>query len=839
MRQLLQVVGLPWRPSAEGLSVPAVMSLQGFLSRLIWLCVGPLLALAVYMAVERVRDVHSQRDREARGLATTFATAVDQHLSARIGALKMLAQSAQVDDARGWPALYEEARGFEQSFGSHVILADPAMRMLFNTRVPFGTALPMLPVPKGRAAAPVAMATAKPAVGDQFLGPVAQEPLVAIATPVLRDGHVTFVLLTVFETRRFQAHLDQVPLPAGWSLALLDGRGETMVRRAPPDFDPATDVDPSGRFVVRSIESPWSVVLEMPRGVYRKALLEAALTLALAVLAATLAGVVGGTLASRQLGRAVASLAQPAAAPRADLHITEIAAVRGLLDQAAQRRETAEATLLVSEQRFRRLFDEAPLPQALVAGNGALVGVNARFVEVLGYTTAELPTLADWWPLAYPDPVYRQAALEAWQATVARSGDSAMNLEPVERQVTCKDGAVRAMVLSGIGIGDDFLCTFFDVTERKRVEEVSQRLAAIVESSDDAIVSCTVDGVITSWNRGATRTFGHPPGEAIGRRVRDVIRPTASEPVHPNERRIFHSRRGSDPAGAEEVVRLHKEGHAITVSVVTGVIRDASGAPSALAAILRDITASKRRDAELQRLMADQAARELRMRDLTARLRTLREEECTRISREVHDGLGQLLTGLKMDVRWMIRKLAAGVSIADLSPKLADAEALVDQIVMSVQRIAVELRPSVLDTLGLPSAIRDEARRFQDRSGVTTTVETAISSLPGSAVATALFRILQELLTNTARHANASCLSIALVDEPGAWVLRVRDDGVGIDIDTVNQTTSLGLLGMTERAEAIGGTFSVARHPEGGTVATVTVPYPSVEGGGHAARSDR
>jgi signal transduction histidine kinase len=82
-------------------------------------------------------------------------------------------------------------------------------------------------------------------------------------------------------------------------------------------------------------------------------------------------------------------------------------------------------------------------------------------------------------------------------------------------------------------------------------------------------------------------------------------------------------------------------------------------------------------------------------------------------------------------------------------------------------------------------------------------------------------------------------LSIALVDEPGAWVLRVRDDGVGIAIETANHTTSLGLLGMTERAEAIGGTFSVARHPDGGTVATVTVPHPSVEGGGHAARFDR
>jgi signal transduction histidine kinase len=246
-----------------------------------------------------------------------------------------------------------------------------------------------------------------------------------------------------------------------------------------------------------------------------------------------------------------------------------------------------------------------------------------------------------------------------------------------------------------------------------------------------------------------------------------------------------------------------------------------------VAAIMRDITQAQRRDAELQRLVAEQAARERLMRDLTARLRTLREEECTRISREVHDGLGQLLTCLKMDIRWMSRRLAAGAGAEDLSGKLAETEALVDQTVSSVQRIAVELRPSVLDALGLPAAIRDEARRFEARTGVATAVETRTSAAPGPAVATALFRILQELLTNIARHAHASSLSIALTDEADAWILRVHDNGVGIPVDTVNHATSLGLLGMVERAEAIGGTCRVERAPNGGTLATVKVPHPA------------
>jgi PAS domain S-box-containing protein len=813
-------------------------TLHAFLTRLIWLCMGPLVLLAAYLAIDRVRRVQDERTLETTNLAKTLATAVDQDLSARIGALKVLAESPLLEDASRWKEFYMEAQGFHQSFGSHVILADLQMHMLLNTRMSFGTALPMLPRPKGRAAAPIAAETGRPAVGDSFQGPLANEPLVAVAVPVVRQGKTVLLLLTVFEARQFQTHLEQIALPAGWSLALVDGNGEAIARRAPRDFKPAAEVDASGRVIMKSALSAWSVMLEVPRDMYRAPLQEAAAALALAVLGATVVGVVGGTLASRRLARAVSSLVEtpmPGADPP---EITEIASVRHLLDEASQRREAAEATLLVSEQRFRRLFYEAPLPQALIAKNGVLVGLNARFVQVFGYGLEDVPTLAEWWARAHPDPAYRRSVIDAWNAAMARVGVTAANIEPVERRISCKNGEVRVMVVSGIGIGDDFLSTFFDVTERKRVQEVRQRLAAIVESSDDAIVSSTIDGAITSWNHGAERTFGYSAREAVGKRVREIIRPEDGEATRVPERRIFHARQGAGHAGAEEMVRLHKDGHPITLSVVTGVIRDASGAPSELAAIMRDITLAQRRDAELQRLVADQQARERLMRDLTARLRTLREEECSRISREVHDGLGQLLTCLKMDIRWMSRRLATGTAAEDLSAKLAETEALVDQTVESVQRIAVELRPSVLDALGLPAAIRDEARRFEARTGVATVVETSTSSPPGPAVATALFRILQELLTNTARHACASSLSVTLVDERDAWILRVCDDGVGIPVDVANRATSLGLLGMIERAEAIGGTCRVERAQDGGTLATVRVPYPAPSESRHAVRSD-
>ena len=173
---------------------------------------------------------------------------------------------------------------------------------------------------------------------------------------------MTYLLLSTFETRSFAKYLDEIELSPGWSLVVLDGRGETIARRRSDGATSATAVDAKGRFVVHSSESPWSVVLEIPRDVYYGPMIAAAATLALAVVGATLAGLVGGTLASRRLGRALASLASPDQAPEsqaASPAIIEIGNVRRRLDDAANRREAAEARLRNSEERLRFTLDSA------------------------------------------------------------------------------------------------------------------------------------------------------------------------------------------------------------------------------------------------------------------------------------------------------------------------------------------------------------------------------------------------------------------------------------------------------------------------------------------------
>lgn len=192
------------------------------------LCMVPLLLLAAYLAICHVQILQSRFDQDAEHQARNLSAVIDSHLKAQIAALQMLAASPLIDDPNRWSELYSTAQSFREGFGGNVVFADLSMQMLFNTRTPFATSLPKLPVPRGHAAAPAALATGKAAVGDSFIGPIAKEQLIAVAVPVLREEQVRFLLLGVLETRFFQGLLDQVSLPAEWSLTLLDGADTVM-----------------------------------------------------------------------------------------------------------------------------------------------------------------------------------------------------------------------------------------------------------------------------------------------------------------------------------------------------------------------------------------------------------------------------------------------------------------------------------------------------------------------------------------------------------------------------------------------------------------------------------
>ena len=216
------------------------------------------------------------------------------------------------------------------------------------------------------------------------------------------------------------------------------------------------------------------------------------------------------------------------------------------------------------------------------------------------------------------------------------------------------------------------------------------------------------------------------------------------------------------------------------------------------------------------------------LRALSARVESIREDERTGIAREIHDELGQALTALKMDVAWIMRRMSAdsAVTAAVLTDKLTSMAAMTDDTIGQVRRISAELRPGVLDDLGLFSALEWQAQEFEKRTGTLCVIHSNMQDMRiDRDRSTALFRIFQEALTNVARHANAGHVDVRLERDDAAIRLSVHDDGSGISANAARGPSSLGLLGIRERARRLGGTADIEPTEPHGTLVSVSLPF--------------
>lgn len=227
-------------------------------------------------------------------------------------------------------------------------------------------------------------------------------------------------------------------------------------------------------------------------------------------------------------------------------------------------------------------------------------------------------------------------------------------------------------------------------------------------------------------------------------------------------------------------------------------------------------------------LQNDVSAPREQLRSLAARLTQVREEERTHLAREIHDVLGQALTGLKMDLSWLSKRAANETSSASagaFQEKICAMSQVVDSTIGTVRELATQLRPSLLDDLGLEAAVEWQVQEFEKRSGISCHLVSNLGETEMNAdCATALFRILQETLTNVARHAHASDVEVRLHLENGNALLQVHDNGRGITARELSKTKSLGLLGIRERALLVGGKVDITGVPQKGTTVLVRVP---------------
>jgi signal transduction histidine kinase len=218
-------------------------------------------------------------------------------------------------------------------------------------------------------------------------------------------------------------------------------------------------------------------------------------------------------------------------------------------------------------------------------------------------------------------------------------------------------------------------------------------------------------------------------------------------------------------------------------------------------------------------IVLERRALDEELRALAARIEATREQERTAIARDIHDQLGQALTALKLDIGWLSRR----VQDASQAERLREMGRSTDEVIRTVQRIATELRSALLDEVGLEAAIESEIEEFQIRTGVCSVLDATIGDICLERhLATTIFRVFQEALTNVARHASAKELQVTLRLEHGNVVLEVADDGVGIP--DVGPRSNLGILGMRERARQHGGDCTVRRRDPKGTLVTLTMP---------------
>ena len=357
-----------------------------------------------------------------------------------------------------------------------------------------------------------------------------------------------------------------------------------------------------------------------------------------------------------------------------------------------------------------------------------------------------------------------------------------------------------------------------DVTERRRGEEMlsrsEARLRGILDSAMDAIITVDQEQRIVLFNAAAEQVFGCPRQEAVGAPLDWFIPPRFRQNHAAHVRGFGAAETATRRMGAKRIViGLRRNGEEFPIDASISQITE--GDAKYYTVILRDVT---------ERVSAVNALSRSReeLREFAAAASSVREQEKSRIARELHDELAQALTALKMDLTWIGERLPAGQEA--LFTKLTAMQVMLDGTVAATRRISADLRPLMLDDLGLLPAVEWLVQNFSDRTGIACELEVAPEFELEEPYATAVFRILQESLTNVARHAQAALVEVTLGREDSHATLVVYDNGRGFSVDDPRKPNSYGLMGLRERVYLLDGEIVIDSRQGYGTRVEVRIP---------------
>jgi two-component system sensor histidine kinase UhpB len=473
--------------------------------------------------------------------------------------------------------------------------------------------------------------------------------------------------------------------------------------------------------------------------------------------------------------------------------------------------------------RLRHVFLHAGWGMAIAdPRTHAILEANPAFASMHGYEPHEIQNmnLADFFAPSSRDELPNQATIansqgyHVYESTHLRKDQSTF---PALTNVTTFKDALGKILFRA--------ATFEDITQRKKAADElrasEEHLRLALDAAHMGIFDWNIPDDKVIWTLWLEELWGYQPGEFNGTYNAVLQR------IHPDDLQEFNSKvRYSIDHNQTfhhefRVVWPDQSVHWILSNGLLSKSSQTAQSPDHMRGVVLDIT--PRKQAEEQTFRHQQ-----QLRALSSRLENLREAERTAISREIHDELGQMLTAISMDLSWIehaLDEFGDDRRVNPLLDKLAAACDLVDTITSKVQNIAADLRPSLLDNFGLGTALQYETSRFQKRFEIPCKIFLPATepTLPQT-VTTTCFRILQEALTNIARHADASQVEVSLQTTPDTITLDIRDNGRGIPDPDLTNPNALGLLGMQERAKSIGGNVSFTTRPDSGTLVRVQIP---------------
>jgi PAS domain S-box-containing protein len=477
-------------------------------------------------------------------------------------------------------------------------------------------------------------------------------------------------------------------------------------------------------------------------------------------------------------------------------------------------------SLRVAEEHYQALINQPLAGVAKVnAQTGQYLVVNQRLCAMTGYTAQEMlaMTLHD---ISHPDD------RDTVKGYLAGNQNNAVDAPlTFKKRYLHKDGRTVHTVISShtvkntqngaierIGLIQDVTAS---VESQAILKEQENRLSIIVHHSMDAIITIDADETILIFNAAAEAMFGYLAQDALKMPLSQLIPQALRAGHHAHVQAFAKSGDTARKMGAKLVLKgLRSDGEEFPLDA--SISRAVSNGKVYMTVILRDLTKQVSAQNELER-----ARKELR--ELSIASQTAREEEKSRISRELHDELGQNLTALKMDLSWL-QLHTSDQAVANLE-RIRAMQAVLDSTVVATRRIAADLRPMMLDDLGLKAALewltQDFARRLSIPCDLT--IDDGVIELD-TRVQSALYRAAQECMTNIARHAQAAQIHMEVVLSPAEVALQVRDDGIGMDDAARGKRGSFGLIGMRERIYILGGKVAIDSQLGKGTRVTISLP---------------